>query len=175
VASALELRPEGVALSFEHKLCEQHELAARAARLPRPLVFTNGVFDLLHRGHVTYLAQARALGESLVVGVNSDSSVKRLGKGEDRPLNPLADRMAVLAALESVSLVTSFDEDTPLALILACRPEVLAKGGDWKVADIVGASEVRAWGGSVHSIPFAYEQSTTRLLERIRRGSTRSA
>ena len=98
LASALELTPERAALSFEHKLCAQQEFAARAARLPRPLVFTNGVFDLLHRGHVTYLAQARALGASLAVGVNSDNSVKRLGKGEDRPLNTLADRMAVLAA-----------------------------------------------------------------------------
>jgi rfaE bifunctional protein nucleotidyltransferase chain/domain len=160
------------ALSFEHKLCEQHEFAARAARLPRPLVFTNGVFDLLHRGHVTYLAEARTLGASLAVGVNTDSSVKRLGKGDDRPLNTLADRMAVLAALESVSLVTAFDEDTPLALILACRPDVLAKGGDWKVADIVGAPEVQGWGGSVQSIPFAYERSTSRLVERIRRGGS---
>ena len=166
----MELTPQRAAVSFEHKLCAEQEFAARAACLPRPLVFTNGVFDLLHRGHVTYLAQARALGASLAVGVNSDNSVKRLGKGEDRPLNTLADRMAVLAALESVSLVTSFDDDTPLALILACRPEALAKGGDWKVADIVGASEVQGWGGSVHSIPFAYERSTTRLLAHIRRG-----
>jgi rfaE bifunctional protein nucleotidyltransferase chain/domain len=166
----LEVGPERAALSFEHKVCEQHEFAARVARLPRPLVFTNGVFDLLHRGHVTYLAQARALGESLVVGVNSDSSVRRLGKGKDRPLNALADRMAVLAALESVTLVTAFDEDTPLALILACRPDLLVKGGDWEVTRIVGAAEVRGWGGRVHSIPFTYQQSTTGLLERIRRG-----
>jgi rfaE bifunctional protein nucleotidyltransferase chain/domain len=96
--------------------------------------------------------------------------VKRLGKGEDRPLNLLADRMAVVAALESVALVTSFDEDTPLATILACRPDVLVKGGDWKVADIVGADEVRAWGGTVHSIPFEHERSTTTLLARIRGG-----
>ena len=156
---------------FERKLCAPHELAARVPQLARPLVFTNGVFDVLHRGHVTYLAQARALGASLVVGVNSDASVKRLGKGADRPVNALADRMAVLAALESVSLVTSFDEDTPLALIVACRPDVLVKGGDWQPPSIVGALEVKSWGGAVHSIPFEHERSTTALLERIRRGS----
>jgi rfaE bifunctional protein nucleotidyltransferase chain/domain len=153
---------------FERKLCDPRALATQAGALPRPLVFTNGVFDILHRGHVTYLAQARALGASLVVGVNSDASVRRLGKGDDRPVNALADRMAVLAALEAVSLVTWFEEDTPLALILACRPDVLVKGGDWKVADIVGAREVTGWGGTVHSIPFAHERSTTTLLRRIR-------
>ena len=158
------------ASDFERKLCASHELAARVPQLPRPLVFTNGVFDVLHRGHVTYLAQARALGASLVVGVNSDASVKRLGKGDDRPVNALADRMAVLAALESVTLVTSFDEDTPLALILASRPDVLVKGGDWQPVNIVGALEVKSWGGTVHSIRFEHERSTTALLERIRRG-----
>ena len=155
---------------FERKLCAADELATRVAQLARPLVFTNGVFDVLHRGHVTYLAQARALGASLVVGVNSDASVKRLGKGDDRPVNPLADRMAVLAALEPVSLVTPFDAHTPLALIVACRPDVLVKGGDWKPDAIVGAREVRGWGGTVHSIPFEHDRSTTALLERIRRG-----
>jgi rfaE bifunctional protein nucleotidyltransferase chain/domain len=154
--------------AFERKLCERDALSARARALPRPLVFTNGVFDVLHRGHVTYLAQARALGASLAVALNSDASVRRLGKGEDRPVNPLADRMAVLAALEAVSLVTWFEEDTPLAAILACRPEVLVKGGDWPVADIVGAKEVAAWGGTVHSIPFVHERSTSTLLRRIR-------
>lgn len=156
--------------AFEAKLCDPRELAERAQRLTRPLVFTNGVFDLLHRGHVTYLAQARALGASLIVGVNSDASVRRLGKGPDRPINLLADRMAVLAALEPVSLVTWFDDDTPLALILAARPDVLVKGGDWKPADIVGATEVSGWGGSVHSIPFEHERSTTRMLAKIRDG-----
>jgi len=155
---------------FERKVCPPAELASRVALLPRPLVFTNGVFDILHRGHVTYLGQARALGASLLVGVNSDASAKHLGKGDDRPVNPLADRMAVLAALEAVSLVTPFDEDTPLALIVACRPEVLAKGGDWKPDAIVGAREVKGWGGAVHSIPFAHERSTTALLAKIRRG-----
>jgi rfaE bifunctional protein nucleotidyltransferase chain/domain len=154
---------------FERKVCDRGELPARVAALARPLVFTNGVFDILHRGHATYLAQARRLGASLVVGVNADASVRRLGKGDDRPVNPLADRMAVLAALESVSLVTPFEEDTPLALILACRPEVLVKGGDWPVDAIVGGREVLGWGGTVRSIPFAHERSTTELLGRIRR------
>ena len=154
--------------AFEGKLCQRGELAARVAALPRPLVFTNGCFDVLHRGHVTYLAQARALGAALIVGVNSDASVKRLGKGGDRPVNPLPDRMAVLAALESVSLAVEFDEDTPLNLILACRPDVLVKGGDWQVEDIVGAREVQGWGGKVHSIPFIHERSTTALLNKIR-------
>ena len=153
---------------FEQKICARLDFAARAAAMPRPLVFTNGCFDVLHRGHVTYLAQARALGAALVVGVNSDASVKRLGKGDDRPVNSLENRMAVLAALESVSLVVSFDEDTPLSLILACRPDVLVKGGDWKPHTIVGASEVQSWGGAVHSIPFLYECSTTALLNKIR-------
>ncbi len=154
--------------AFESKLCTHADLAARAARLPRPLVFTNGVFDLLHRGHVTYLAQARALGAALIVAVNSDASVRRLGKGYDRPINGEEDRMAVIAALESVSLVTCFSEDTPLAAILAARPEVLVKGGDWVADRIVGAAEVRAWGGSVHSIPFRFERSTTATLARVR-------
>jgi len=143
-------------------------LEQRAATLPRPLVFTNGCFDILHRGHVTYLEEAAALGAALVVGVNTDASVKRLEKGADRPINPLADRMAVLAALASVTLVVPFDEDTPLALIKRLRPDRLVKGGDWAADRIVGAAEVRAWGGTVHSIPFRVERSTTALLRRIR-------
>jgi rfaE bifunctional protein nucleotidyltransferase chain/domain len=154
--------------NFEVKFCDATNLAAQLAALPRPLVFTNGCFDVLHRGHVTYLAQARALGASLVVGVNSDASVKRQGKGNDRPINAEQDRMAVLAALESVSLVVKFDEDTPLNLILACKPDVLVKGGDWKPENIVGSKEVQGWGGSVHSIPFLHERSTTALLKKIR-------
>jgi len=153
---------------FEKKLCPPGELAERVAALPRPLVFTNGCFDVLHRGHVTYLAQARALGASLIVGVNSDASVKRLGKSSDRPINGEQDRMTVLAALESVSLVVLFDADTPLDLILACRPDILVKGGDWKVDKIVGAADVISWGGEVHSIPFLHERSTTALLNKIR-------
>lgn len=154
--------------SFEGKFCTAADLSARVAALPRPLVFTNGCFDVLHRGHVTYLAQARALGATLVIGVNSDASVKRQGKGDDRPINAEQDRMAVLAALESVNLVVLFDEDTPLKLILACRPDVLAKGGDWKPENIVGSKEVQGWGGLVHSIPFLHERSTTALLKKIR-------
>ncbi len=156
-------------MDFEHKICTRADFAARAAALPKPLVFTNGCFDILHRGHVTYLAQARALGAALVVGVNSDASVKRLGKGDDRPVNTQDDRMAVLASLESVSLVVPFEEDTPLQLILASRPDVLVKGGDWTPDKIVGAKEVQGWGGTVHSIPFIHERSTTALLEKIRR------
>ncbi len=155
-------------MSIEAKICPPEELPARLARVVRPLVFTNGVFDILHRGHVTYLERARALGATLLVAVNSDTSSKRLGKGPDRPINPLADRMAVVAALESVALVSWFEEDTPLELILRCRPEVLVKGGDWKPETIVGAQEVRSWGGSVHAIPFEYERSTTSILARIR-------
>jgi rfaE bifunctional protein nucleotidyltransferase chain/domain len=154
--------------AFEAKFCTPAEAAARAARLPRPRVFTNGVFDILHRGHVTYLAEARALGASMIVALNSDASVKRLGKGEDRPLNALEDRAMVVAALECVDLVTWFEADTPLELILACRPDVLVKGGDWPVDRIVGAKEVQSWGGSVHSIAFRHQRSTTSLLARIR-------
>jgi D-glycero-beta-D-manno-heptose 1-phosphate adenylyltransferase len=155
-------------IPFEDKICPPGELAARLKSLPRPLVFTNGVFDILHRGHVTYLAQARALGASLLVAVNSDASARRLGKGDDRPVNGLEDRLAVIAALEPVSLVTWFEQDTPLDLILAAKPDVLAKGGDWKAEAIIGAKEVRSWGGSVHSIAFAHQRSTTALLARIR-------
>jgi len=152
---------------FEQKICPSQQLAGRLGSRARPLVFTNGVFDILHRGHVTYLAEASSLGATLLVAVNSDASAKRLGKGEERPLNPLSDRMAVVAALESVHLVTWFDEDTPLALILASRPEVLAKGGDWKPEAIVGAAEVRSWGARVYSIPFRHQRSTTALLRKI--------
>jgi rfaE bifunctional protein nucleotidyltransferase chain/domain len=155
---------------FENKICPPAQLAGRLPAVKRPLVFTNGVFDILHRGHVTYLARARALGASLLVALNSDASAKRLGKGEDRPINALADRMALIAALESVSLVTWFEEDTPLALILACRPDMLVKGGDWRPETIVGAAEVRGWGGSVQSIPFEHQRSTTALLRAIRSG-----
>ena len=154
--------------AFENKICTHAELASRVAQLPRPLVFTNGCFDVLHRGHVTYLAQARALGASMVLGVNSDASVKRLGKGDDRPVNHQDDRLAVLAALASVDLVVLFEEDTPLNLILACKPDILVKGGDWKPDAIVGSKEVLGWGGSVHSIPFLHERSTTALLKKIR-------
>jgi len=162
-------RMSGAAPDFESKICTPAELPTRIAALSHPLVFTNGVFDILHRGHVTYLARARALGASLVVALNTDESVRRLGKGGDRPVNTLADRLAVLAALGATSLVTSFDEDTPLATILKVKPDILAKGGDWPVSDIVGGAEVKAWGGAVHSIAFEHERSTTALLAKIRR------
>jgi rfaE bifunctional protein nucleotidyltransferase chain/domain len=153
---------------FENKIRKPAELSQWLATLPRPLVFTNGVFDILHRGHATYLARARSLGASLLVALNSDASVKRLGKGSDRPLNRLQDRLALVAALETVSAVTWFDEDTPEALIAACKPEVLVKGGDWPVERIVGGAAVIARGGRVASIPFEHERSTTDLLRRIR-------
>lgn len=156
-------RPE-----FESRIVAPQDLVRRIAELPRPLVFTNGCFDILHRGHVTYLAQARALGASMVVALNTDASVKRQGKGDDRPINALADRAAVMAALRCADMVTWFDEDTPLERILECRPEILVKGGDWPVETIVGYAEVLGWGGSVHSIPFEVERSTTALLGKIR-------
>jgi len=155
---------------FEAKIRDPGELDRWLGALARPLVFTNGVFDLLHRGHVTYLARARALGASLLVALNSDASARRLGKGADRPLNPLADRRAVVAALGCVDAVTWFDEDTPEALIAACRPQVLVKGGDWPVEQIAGASGVLARGGQVVSFPFEHERSTTELVRRIREG-----
>jgi rfaE bifunctional protein nucleotidyltransferase chain/domain len=154
--------------SFENKFCAPADLPTRAAALNRKRVFTNGVFDVLHRGHVTYLAEAAAMGTSLIVALNSDASVKRLGKGDDRPINTLEDRMAVIAALECVSLVTWFEEDTPLQRILEARPEVLVKGGDWAIDKIVGGTEVKSWGGSVHAIEFQFERSTTATLAKIR-------
>jgi len=153
---------------FESKLCEPAGLPARLTKLARPLVFTNGIFDLLHRGHATYLAQARALGSSLLVALNSDESVRRLGKGSERPINALADRMALVAALEAVTLVTWFDTDTPLSLIELVQPEVLVKGGDWTADKIIGASHVKNRGGAVVSIPFMHERSTTATLRKIR-------
>ena len=152
--------------AFERKILAPADVARWAARLARPLVFTNGVFDILHRGHATYLARARALGACLLVALNGDASVRRLGKGPGRPLNALEDRLALVAALQAVDAVTWFDADTPAALIEAVRPEVLVKGGDWPVARIVGASEVLARGGAVHSIPFEHQRSTTALLRR---------
>jgi len=143
-------------------------LNERVEQLPRPLVFTNGCFDILHRGHVDYLEQARELGASLVVGANTDESVRRLEKGSDRPINPLSDRMALLASLRAVDLVVAFDDDTPLKLIEQLRPEILVKGGDWPVDRIVGAEFVTASGGTVRSIAFRFDRSTTALVERIR-------
>ena len=153
---------------FEEKIHPPGAAAQWSARLARPLVFTNGVFDILHRGHVTYLARSREQGGALLVALNSDASARRLGKGPDRPVNPLADRLALVAALDSVDAVTWFEEDTPEALIAACRPEVLVKGGDWPVERIAGGREVLARGGRVLSIPFEHERSTTALVARIR-------
>ena len=151
------------------KIARREEAKARVAALPRPVVFTNGVFDVLHCGHATYLDQARQLGASLVVALNTDASARRLGKGPDRPLNRQEDRAVLMAALQAVSLVTWFDEDTPIERILDCKPDVLVKGGDWPVDKIVGNTEVSGWGGRVVSIPFIHQKSTTGLLEKIRR------
>ena len=166
----VELTDAAMNTSFENKICPPDALVAQVELLPRPLVFTNGVFDILHRGHATYLAQSRDLGASLIVALNTDESVRRLGKGPDRPINNLEDRMALVAALQSVDLVTWFDDDTPLNVIVACKPDVLVKGGDWPAAQIVGAKEVLGWNGSVRSIPFEFERSTTETLSRIRKG-----
>ena len=155
--------------AFERKIVAPGDLASHLAALPRPLVFTNGCFDILHRGHVTLLAQARAEGAAMIVALNTDASVKRLGKGDDRPVNRLEDRLAVMAALECADLVTWFDEDTPLERILECRPDILVKGGDWPVDKIVGNAEVASWGGRTLSIPFIHQKSTTALLDKIRR------
>jgi rfaE bifunctional protein nucleotidyltransferase chain/domain len=154
--------------TFRAKVAGSGEALARIAALPRPLVFTNGVFDILHRGHVDYLEKARALGRSLVVAVNSDASVRRLGKGGERPLNALDDRMAVLAALACVDLVVPFDADTPRELVVACAPDVLVKGGDYTAETTAGAAETIARGGRFVAIPFAHERSTTELVQRIR-------
>ena len=153
---------------YPSKIAMSARALTRIRALARPLVFTNGVFDILHRGHVTYLEQAKGLGASLVVAVNSDASVKRLGKGPGRPLNPLEDRMAVLAALACVDLVVSFDADTPRDLIVASAPDVLVKGGDYSVATTAGAAEVIGRGGRFVAIPIRYERSTTSIVERIR-------
>lgn len=147
---------------------KQDQLEPRLATLARPLVFTNGCFDILHRGHVAYLEEAATLGNSLVVGINSDRSVQKLRKGQDRPINSLQDRAAVLAALGCVDLVVAFDEETPLLLIERLHPDHLVKGGDWPEERIVGAREVKTWGGKVHSIPIRYQRSTSDLIKRIR-------
>ncbi|MEO8924869.1 MAG: D-glycero-beta-D-manno-heptose 1-phosphate adenylyltransferase [Caldimonas sp.] len=155
--------------AFVAKFCPRVELQPRLAELSRPLVFTNGVFDILHRGHVTYLAQARALGASLVVGLNSDASARALGKAPGRPLNSEADRACVLAGLESVGLVTLFDETTPLELLKLVRPDLYVKGGDYDIERLAETSLVRSWGGAASSLPFVEGYSTTSLVARIRR------
>ncbi|MFZ2294917.1 MAG: D-glycero-beta-D-manno-heptose 1-phosphate adenylyltransferase [Polaromonas sp.] len=154
--------------SFLDKIAAREDAQARVAALPHPVVFTNGVFDVLHCGHVTYLAQARQLGASLVVALNTDASAKRLGKGPDRPLNNQEDRAVLLAALESVSLVTWFDEDTPLELIAETRPDVLVKGGDYDMEKLAETAVVKAYGGKALAIPFVAGYSTTALVKKIR-------
>ena len=154
--------------SFLDKLCTAADVPARVAALLKPVVFTNGVFDILHRGHVSYLAQARALGASLVVGLNSDHSARQLGKGPDRPLNGEADRACVLAALESVSLVVLFDERTPVELLKRVRPELYVKGGDYDIESLEETRWVRSWGGDARALSFVDGYSTTSLVTRIR-------
>ena len=157
-----------MSLGFLAKIVPRAQAAARVAALPQPMVFTNGVFDLLHRGHAVYLAQARELGASLVVALNTDASARRLGKGPDRPLNNEQDRAVVVAALESVSLVTWFDEDTPLQLIDELRPAVLVKGGDYDMSRLAETGLVQGYGGRAIAIPFVEGYSTTELVRRIR-------
>jgi D-glycero-beta-D-manno-heptose 1-phosphate adenylyltransferase len=154
--------------SFESKVCPLDQLTACIAKLPRPLVFTNGVFDILHRGHASYLDQARTLGASLVVGVNSDASVKLLRKGDDRPINSELDRQALLAALESVDMTVLFTEQTPVSLIEKIRPDIYVKGGDYEIDTLAETRLVKTWGGKAIAIPFLYERSTTNLLGKIR-------
>lgn len=154
---------------FETKVRGPEDCRLWLAMRPRPWVFTNGVFDILHRGHVTYLDAAAKLGATLIVGVNSDESVRRLGKGADRPLNSLEDRMALLAALQSVDAVTAFSEDTPYALIDLLRPDVLVKGSDYNMESLPETALLRTWGGRAVAIPFEFERSTTALLKRVRK------
>ncbi len=154
--------------SFVDKLCTRSELPRRIAALAQPLVFTNGVFDILHRGHVTYLEQARALGASLLVALNSDASARLLGKGPGRPLNAEADRACVLAALESVSLVTLFDEATPVELLKLIKPQCYVKGGDYDIEALEETRWVRSWGGQAHALAFVEGYSTSQLVARIR-------
>ncbi len=154
--------------SFIDKLCRRSELVGRIASLAAPVVFTNGVFDILHRGHVTYLEQARALGASLVIGLNSDASARGLGKGPDRPLNAESDRACVLAALESVSLVTLFDDATPVELLKLVRPHLYVKGGDYDIESLEETRWVRSWGGDARALSFVDGYSTSSLVARIR-------
>ena len=157
--------PRFMAKVLDRAACEQ---AVLEGRFPRPLIFTNGVFDILHRGHVTYLDRAARLGATLIVAINTDDSVRRLGKGDDRPLNTQDDRAAMLAALASVDVVTWFAEDTPLALIQALKPDVIVKGGDYDMEALPETAAVRSWGGRAVAIPFEHQRSTSALLKKIR-------
>ncbi len=154
--------------TFLAKICQRADLPQALQALPKPWVFTNGVFDVLHRGHVMYLAQARALGGSLIVALNTDASVRRLGKGDDRPLNNDADRAVVMAGQEAVSLVTWFDEDTPVEIIGEIRPDILVKGGDYDMATLAETKLVESLGGHALALPFVQGYSTTKLVQKIR-------
>ena len=157
---------------LEEKVLSMDDLLARFGRpRDRKVVFTNGVFDILHRGHVEYLDHARRLGDALVVGLNTDDSVRRL-KGPARPINGEGDRALVLAALEAVDAVVLFGDDTPHRLITALLPDVLVKGGDYRAEDIVGGSEVIAAGGEVIVAPLVEGRSTTNIVQRARGGAT---
>jgi len=157
---------------FENKVLalgfSQEQLKSKLQAIEKPIVFTNGVFDILHRGHVTYLAQAKSLGKSLIVGVNADASVKMLGKGDDRPINQESDRMALLAALESVDLVVCFQEQTPVDLMRLIRPDIYVKGGDYQIETLAETALVKTWGGYALAIPFLFSRSTTKMLQKIR-------
>ncbi|HLR82216.1 MAG TPA: adenylyltransferase/cytidyltransferase family protein [Paenalcaligenes sp.] len=155
---------------FEEKIIDPEKLVQQLAHeyWPRPLVFTNGVFDILHRGHVSYLDAAAQLGGSLFVAVNTDASVRRLNKGAERPLNPLTDRLALLAALASTTVVTWFDEDTPETIIERLRPDLIVKGGDYDMELLPETALVRSWGGDARAIPIAHQRSTTALVNKIR-------
>ena len=153
---------------FLRKIVARDRAPQALGALPRPVVFTNGVFDVLHRGHVTYLAQARALGASLVVALNTDASARRLGKGPDRPLNNEGDRAIMMAALGCVDLVTWFDEDTPVQLLGELRPDVYVKGGDYEMGKLAETRLVEGYGGHALAIPFVEGYSTTALVRRIR-------
>lgn len=156
--------------AFLDKLCPREAVPARLAHLSRPWVFTNGVFDVMHRGHAIYLGQARALGGSLIVALNTDASARRLGKGPERPLNKEQDRAALMAALGVVDLVTWFDEDTPESLIAEIRPDILVKGGDYDMGKLPETALVESWGGCALALPFVHGYSTTALVRRIREG-----
>ena len=157
---------------FLAKLCDPAHLSVNLAKLPRPWVFTNGVFDVLHRGHVMYLAQARQMGASLIVALNTDASVRRLGKGDDRPLNSGMDRAIVIGSQQAVDMVTWFGEDTPLEIIREIRPDILVKGGDYDMEKLPETQLMKSWGGRALVLPFVQGYSTTGLVRKIRTQKT---